>query len=160
MQTDYLIMGVGNSLRGDDGAGWALATQLAAVLTAGGASVQVRMVRQLLPELAAEISELAPKTLVVADCNAQARTADLHRLEDEPADKGVGSHGLTPRRLLALAVRLYEFSGAGWLATVPGLHFAHGEGLSAATEEAIAAAAPQMAAHLAAQAADPFASQP
>lgn len=160
MQTDYLIVGVGNLLRSDDGAGWALARQLTAALTANGANVQERFVQQLLPELAAEVAELAPRALVVADCNAKAQAAELHRLEGNPAAGEIGSHGLTPRQLLALAVRLYEFGGAAWLATVPGSYFVHGEGLSEATEQAIAAAAPKLAAQLAAHTADSLAGEP
>ena len=157
MQTDYLIVGVGNTLRGDDGAGPALAERLAGALRKSGAHVRVRCVQQLLPELAAEVAELAPAALVIADCQADAQASALRRLEGNPAAQGVGSHGLTPDHLLALAVRLYEFGGAGWLATVPGVDFAHGEGLSERTQQAIVAAAPDMADQLMAQPAEQLA---
>ena len=158
MQTDYLIVGVGNTLRGDDGAGPALAERLAAALRESGARVQVRQVQQLLPELAAEVAELAPAALVIADCQAGAQASALRRLTGELAAQASGSHGLTPDYLLALAVRLYEFGGAGWLATVPGVDFAHGEGLSGGTQRAIAAAVPDIARQLMAQGAEQLAS--
>ena len=156
MPTDCLIIGVGNSLRGDDGAGWVLAEQLAAqlstILAASGAesdaAVQVRLVQQLLPELAAEMADLEPKVLVIADCAAGAKTARLQRIEQTAAGEPLDSHGLTAGQLLAFAVRLYEFSADAWLATVPGFNFAHGAGLSDATAAAIAAAAPAMSARL------------
>lgn len=155
MPTDYLIIGVGNSLRGDDGAGWVLAQQLGDALAAGGAernadrgaTVQVRLVQQLLPELAAEMAELAPAVLVIVDCAAGAEAARLQRIE-QAAPELLDSHGLTAGQLPALAVRLYEFRADAWSATVGGSNFAHGEGLSAATAAAIAAAVPVMAAQL------------
>lgn len=151
MPTDYLILGVGNCLRGDDGAGWALANHLSSTLAGRGAAVQVRLVQQLLPELAAEVAELAPTVLVVTDCDAQGGEARLRRLEQPAAAEPLSSHGLTASQLLAFTLRLYEFNADAWLATVPGTDFAHGAGLSAATQAAIAAAVPAMLAQLLAQ---------
>ena len=152
MSTDYLIIGVGNSLRGDDGAGWVLAEQLGSDLAARGANqgvtVQVRLAQQLLPELAAEIAELAPAVLVIADCAVGAEEVRLQRIEQAAPGEPLDSHGLTAAQLLAFAVRLYEFRADAWLATVPGANFAHGAGLSDATTAAIAAALPLMRAQL------------
>ncbi len=148
MSTDYLIIGVGNSLRGDDGAGWVLAEQLGRALAASGAAVQMRLVQQLLPELAAELAEMAPAVLIIADCASGAEAAQLQQIEQPAAGGPLDSHGLTAAQLPALAVRLYEFSADAWLATVPGFNFAHGAGLSDATAAAIAAAAPAMSARL------------
>jgi hydrogenase maturation protease len=150
MRTDYLIVGVGNTLRHDDGAGWVLAERLGAALIAHGDNVQLRLVQQLLPELAAEIAELAPMALIIADCTALAGSPPLQKLEHStPA--AAHSHGLTPAQLLAIMVRLYEFSGSAWLATVPGVDFAHGEGLSLSAEQAIQANLPLILAQLLAE---------
>lgn len=151
MPTDYLIVGVGNTLRRDDGAGWVLAELLQAALAARGACVQLRLVQQLLPELAAEIAEAAPAVLVVADCTAQSSNMYLQKLAYiAPADLPSHSygHGLGLAQLLAMTVRLYEFSGSAWLAAVPGHDFAHGAGLSSFTQQAINANLPHLVAQL------------
>jgi hydrogenase maturation protease len=145
--TDYLIVGDGNTLRGDDGVGWRLAGRLQAALAAHGAVVQLRLVQQLLPELAAEVAEIAPAVLVIADCAAQASGAALQKLCDD-RQAPAHSHGLTPAQLLAMTVRLYEFGGSAWLATIPGSAFAHGEELSRPAQHALDAALPSMAAQL------------
>ena len=54
----------------------------------------------------------------------------------------MGSHGLGAVELIELARRLYGYEGEAWLATVPGVDFDHGEGLSPATREAIDHLAP------------------
>lgn len=150
MHIDYLIIGLGNTLRGDDGAGWVLAERLSTGLAQSGSAVQVRKVQQLLPELAAEISELAPDMLLIADCTTRQETVQLRRLDNACVTGGhpFRSHGLAPAELLLLAQRLYEFSGDAWLVTVPAYDFPHGEGLSAGTARAIDVDAPTLLAEL------------
>lgn len=147
MQTDYLIIGVGNTLRRDDGVGVMLAQQLYVELCRRAAQTQLRLVQQLLPELAAEIAEIAPTVVLIADCAAG---DDPARLQPLAATKTIatGSHGLAAAELLALAVRLYEFGGSAWLVTVPGVDFAHGEGLSAIAQQAIDSCVSPIAAQL------------
>jgi hydrogenase maturation protease len=145
--TDYLIVGVGNTLRGDDGAGVVLAERLYAALTQRGVSAQLRLAPQLLPELAAEVAEIAPAVLVIADCAVGGGSAGLQLLAPVQMDTS-GSHGMAAEQLLALAVRLYEFCGRAWLATVPGINFAHGEGLTPAAQQAIDDSLPLMVAQL------------
>ncbi len=134
--TDYFIVGVGNALRSDDGAGLLLAEKLNAALRRRGAAAQLRLVQQLLPELAAEIGEVQPTTVVVADCSASAAAAAVRRLDDQ-SQAAWESHGLTASQLIVLANKLYGYSGIAWLVTVPGANFAHGENLSSTTQDAI-----------------------
>jgi hydrogenase maturation protease len=152
-----LIVGVGNSLRRDDGAGLLLAALLHAALEARGCAAELRLVPQLLPEMAEEIGELAPRALVLADCAAVDCAAGEQAGRFQPLVSSPGpqseepllaSHSLTPAKLLALAQRLYGFGGPAWLATVPGADFAHGEGVSAAAESAIAGLVPLAISHL------------
>ncbi len=56
--------------------------------------------------------------------------------------ESMGSHGLGAGALIELARRLYGFAGEAWLATVVGVDFDHGEGLSPATRQAIDQMAP------------------
>jgi hydrogenase maturation protease len=142
-----LIIGVGNVLRRDDGAGLLLAEAIGTALGARGCPVRMRQVQQLLPELAEEIGEMQPRTLIVADCAAagirdQDDVGSMRPLAATSPSAGVsipvlGSHGLAPGDLLALAQRLYQYRGDAWLVTVPGTNFDHGEGLTPKTEAAI-----------------------
>ena len=151
----YLIVGVGNTLRRDDGAGISLAEALAKAVRERGKVVEIRLLQQLLPEMAEEIGELEAQTVVIADCSAAATAGQPGSLERLlPREEGrrirsrrmgrlysegtaMGSHGLGAVELIELARRLYGYEGEAWLATVPGVDFDHGEGLSPATWEAI-----------------------
>jgi hydrogenase maturation protease len=146
---EYLIIGVGNTLRGDDGAGWLLAEAVGAALNQRGKRTQIRRLQQLLPELAAEIAEAQPHAQIFTDCSAGANdVGQISPLSSagaaETSGAAWGSHGLTPAQLLTLANRLYDYSGVAWLATVPGFEFGHGEGLSPATAHAIDYLTPQI----------------
>ncbi len=155
----YLIIGVGNTLRRDDGAGIWLAEAVAGALANRGKAVEIRLLQQLLPEIAEEICESKAQTVLIADCSTERneeqegwvqrllpaedgrriRRKRRRRLRSEggEGDRGMGSHGLGATALIEVARRLYGFGGEAWLATVPGVDFEHGEGLSPATRHAI-----------------------
>lgn len=149
----YLIIGVGNTLRRDDGAGIWLAEALAGALAEQGKAVEIRLLQQLLPEIAEEICEIKAQTVLIADCSEEGSDEQAGwvqrllpgedgrrgRLRSEAGeeDTGMGSHGLGAATLIEMARRLYGFAGEAWLATVPGVDFGHGEGLSHATQQAI-----------------------
>jgi hydrogenase maturation protease len=156
---DYLLIGVGNSLRQDDAAGLWLAQAVREALDGRGCTTQIRLVQQLLPEMAEEIGELKPHMVLVADCSADSdsatggsATGQISRLPaaDPPSTTSdvFGSHGLTATQLLMLARRLYGYTGEAWLATVPGSEFGHGEGLSPTTKRAIDHLTPQLIDHI------------
>ena len=67
----YLIIGVGNTLRRDDGAGIWLAEAVAGALAERGKAVEIRLLQQLLPEIAEEICESKAQTVLIADCSAE-----------------------------------------------------------------------------------------
>jgi Ni,Fe-hydrogenase maturation factor len=73
-----LIVGYGNSLRGDDGAGWHAATRLAADPRLTGARVLAR--HQLTPELAAEVASASLVVLVDATTDAPPGSVLLRRV--------------------------------------------------------------------------------
>jgi hydrogenase maturation protease len=151
---DYLIIGVGNSLRQDDAAGLWLAQAVHTVLDGRGCTTQIRLLQQLLPEVAEEIGELKPHTVLIADCSAESdsATGKIRRLQSADAagtiSGVIGSHGLTATQLLMLARRLYGYTGEAWLATVPGTEFGHGEGLSLTAKQAIDHLTPQLIDHI------------
>ena len=63
------VIGIGNTLRRDDGAGWLLAQALAATLEEAGCPVHLTLQPQLLPELAAEATELQPAQVIFVDAS-------------------------------------------------------------------------------------------
>lgn len=124
-----LLIGYGNSLRRDDGAGPALARALAARFE--NAAVRLLCPHQLSPELAWEISRPEVKTVLFADASAEpGGAAPLLRLLEAGGDGALLGHALGPGELLGLAEKVFGRRPPAWLAAVPGFDFGFGEGLS------------------------------
>lgn len=132
----WLIIGIGNTLRRDDGAGWLLAERLAAWLRATKVAVELLCVQQLTPDLAEEIAESPASAIIFADVSVSAAAAQVAPLT-AAATAAAGSHQLSPAMLLLLCETLYDRRLPAWLATVPGVDFGHGEGLSLVAEEGL-----------------------
>jgi hydrogenase maturation protease len=120
-----LVIGYGNTLRGDDGLG---PHTVAAVAALGLPGVRTRIVQQLLPELAAELAEVrcaifVDAQFVPADDAVQVTTIG-------PAPAAAMAHTADPSGLLALSQTLYGRAPEAWLVTVPGRDFDLGERLS------------------------------
>ena len=117
-QGSPLVIGIGNSLRGDDGVGALLAEQV------GGRSVQ-----QLTPELAAELAELEAVLFIdawLAPAGAAPRITAISL-----AAGAAESHRLEPAQLLAISQALYGRAPAAHLLQVPATRLEHGTTLSA-----------------------------
>ena len=124
-QGSRLVIGIGNSLRGDDGVGALLAEQV------GGRSVQ-----QLTPELAAELAELEAVLFIDAWLAPAGATPRL--VEVIPAAAGApDSHRFEPAQLLAISQALYGRAPAACLLHVPAHAFEHGTTLSAELQAAL-----------------------
>jgi hydrogenase maturation protease len=125
-----LVVGYGNSLRRDDGAGATLAERLAAYWQAQGTPVRLRIVTQLTPELAADLAADGVAAIVFAD--AAYISADAIRIE--PVSSSVASpsmgHHLDPAALLLYTALVYHRHPPAWLVSVPGVDFGYGEGFS------------------------------
>lgn len=132
-----LIVGIGNSLRGDDGAGPAMARALAAALE-GKAAVRLLVLHQLAPEVALDLAQPDVQAAIIADAAADRAPGELHTARLYPAaEDAPSSHHVAPALLLAMAQALYGSSPAAWLVTVGGAEFAHGEGFSPAVAAAL-----------------------
>jgi hydrogenase maturation protease len=129
-----LVIGYGNELRRDDGAGPRVCRELEARGTAG---VQVRIVHQLTPELA---ELLAGARMAVFVDAAAGKGAVCSRPVTEPAGGSALGHTGNPAWLLGLAEAAFGRRPPAWLVTVPGEDFAFGSGLSAAAESYLPAA--------------------
>lgn len=131
-----LLIGCGNSLRRDDGAGPLLARRL------GGRcrrrDLELIACHQLTPELAPLLADPRIKAAIFADAALPGRGAEttgplLRPIAEEPVPTLLG-HRLSPASLLALAARLYGRRPPAWLVTIPGEDFGFGNGLSDAAE--------------------------
>lgn len=140
-----LLVGIGNPLRRDDGAGPALAAVLAPLLELTlQRPARVLAVQQLAPEHAVEIAGAGVEAVLVCDASLrEPGRAAFHWARLDPwADDGARlTHELTPVALMAYATLLLP-AGAGlppaWIVTAAAHDLGHGEGLSAETEAALA----------------------
>lgn len=149
-RSQALVIGIGNRLRSDDGAGIRVAEAIEAQPTGG---MQVVICDQLTPELAERISQaravLFVDALVVdpplgeaSDAMAHSpSTAQLQPLEAS-TQGDPGGHALTPPRLLALSAALYGPCPPAWQLLIPGEQWQVGDQLSARTAAACRNAIP------------------
>jgi hydrogenase maturation protease len=125
------IIGCGNTLRRDDGAGIALAHTLAALWEAAAVPTLLIVETQLLPEMAAIVAAEGVEAVVFVDAGVGNRTQDIH-FEELFVDLPTASscHHVDPTTLLVYTGLLYDHYPRAWVVTVPGNDFAHGEGFS------------------------------
>ncbi|MDX2034683.1 MAG: hydrogenase maturation protease [Blastocatellia bacterium] len=131
-----LIIGYGNELRGDDGAGLAAARLLAESL---GEEVEVVSCRQLTPEL----SEAASRAELLLFLDAAAEAPGEVRVREIPAEATGAApaftHHLTPGQLLHLAQSLYGRAPRAFLITIGGESFDLADELSPTAQTALPA---------------------
>jgi hydrogenase maturation protease len=131
-----VVIGYGNTLRGDDGAGPAAAEAVAELELPG---VRVLAVQQLTPELAECIAGARMAVFV----DASAEQAERVTVESAPPRQGAETlgHVSDPGALLALAWALHGASPPAWLVRVPVTSFQFGESLSARASRGVTEAA-------------------
>lgn len=130
-----LVIGFGNPLREDDGAGHAVANRLGPPAVA---------VVQLTPELADRIARAMRVVFVDADRSGPAGWVTRRRLDPGKAEAAAFSHHATPEGLLAAAKVLHGRLPEAWLVTIGGERFGWGERLSPAVEAAVSAVAEEL----------------
>lgn len=117
-----LWIGLGNPLRRDDGAA------SAALDRVGGSEHWRRMDRmQLTPEIAAELAGFDRVVFIDADARegGQVLLEPVAEAAAEPL-----THHSTPGSIVALARRLFGFTGIAQICRIPAVDFGYGEGLS------------------------------
>ena len=131
-----LVLACGNTLRGDDGVGWAIAERLE-----GDSSlddVEVVVAHQLTPEMAEPIS--LAETVVFVDCSAVAPAGEVSVFPVAAASKDNASltHNVDPANLLALSREIFASAPhRAFAVTVGGKSFELKEELSEAVRLAI-----------------------
>jgi hydrogenase maturation protease len=100
-----LVVGYGNPLRSDDGAGPAVAATLAADPRLAGADV--RSAHQLTPELALDASRASLLVLVDAGVDEAPGEVSIRRLDPSEGGGGAWTHHVDPAGVVGLARELY-----------------------------------------------------
>ena len=135
-----LLIGFGNLLAGDDGAGPRVVEACAAAMP----EVDTIIVQQLTPELAEPISRSQQVVFVDAELGISAGSVRVRELV--PADTAAGplSHHFDPATLLACGRSLFGHCPPAHLVTVGGAEFGMGDKLSDTVRAALPSAIAQV----------------
>ena len=123
-----LVVGYGNPLREDDGAGWYVAGRIAERY---GDAAQVLRLHQLAPELSAEVAGV--DLVIFVDARADKLDLGLQVTRVEPVDAPARSHYCSPGAILAAAQTLFGRCPPGYLVSIPAHSFAYAERLTPQT---------------------------
>ena len=126
------MIGYGNTLRRDDGAGVLVAEEVERLALPG---VRVLTCHQLTPELAETVATAAEVVFVDATAEPQAGLK-LRQLSALPQASPL-AHAADPRGLLVLARELFGHAPRAWMLTLPAPDLGFGEGLSAEAEAGV-----------------------
>jgi hydrogenase maturation protease len=125
-QNNLLVIGYGNTLRGDDGVGPRVAEAVAELRLPG---VRTLICQQLSPEHAEPIARAG--TVVFVDAAVDAPNEVQFR-KLEPGDSSqLMTHVAYPRTMLALARDVFGHSPRAWWLTIPATNLEFSETLSA-----------------------------
>lgn len=127
------LIGYGNDLRSDDGAGQKIANLVA---TWGLENLRTYAVHQLMPELAEIISRVDAVIFVDAYPAAEETGVKVVELTASECSQGI-THSLDARSLLGLTQKLYDRLPQAWMVAVPAVNFELGESFSPVTESGI-----------------------
>ncbi len=135
MTTPLLVIGYGNTLRGDDGVGPRVAEAVDALHLPG---VRTLVCQQLSPEHAAHLAVVDDVVFVDASVDSP-REVLLRRLE--PGDSSqLMAHAADPRTMLALARDVFGHVPRAWWLTIPVERMEFSEELTTAAQQGCAEA--------------------
>ncbi len=133
---NFLVIGYGNTLRNDDGAGQVVAEKVANWNVPGLRSL---CLHQLYPELATEMAEV--ELVIFVDVYPAATTQPVKVSPLEPLSSNlIRSHFSDPRVLLNLTQSLYSCCPEAWWILIPGENFEVGDRLSSVAEKGVSQA--------------------
>jgi len=133
--TKILVIGYGNTLRGDDGVGPRVAEAVGKLNLPG---VQTLICPLLTPELADPISRAATVIFVDAAVDAQ-KTVQWRKLEPNETSQ-LMAHAADPRTMLALARDVFGHVPEAWWLTIPAVDLGFSEDFSPAVQRGFAEA--------------------
>jgi hydrogenase maturation protease len=135
MTPRVLVVGYGNTLRGDDGVGWQVADRLRADPRL--AAVAVKRCHQLTPELALDMSTAELVVLVDADEGLAAGTVAVAAVRRDTSARPRWSHHTDPAMLVAFTEELYGRTPRVVVVRCGVQSLDAGDGLSPAVEAAV-----------------------
>ncbi len=130
--TDLLVIGYGNDLRSDDGAGRAVAEMVSDLDLPG---VEVLTMSQLTPELSLEIAGRAK--VVFVDADVEASEVTVRQVTAGPPGDGVMTHHGDPATLLTLTAKVGPLPDEAVVISIPATSLEMGFELSPRTESAV-----------------------
>lgn len=145
-----LVIGYGNTLRGDDGVGYRAADM---VDSWGLPNVRSLACHQLTPELAADIAmadqviflDAQPSTLTPESLEpCQPLRLDQQLNPPSPATASFSAHHSRPESLMELAQQLYGCTAIAYIIPIPTRDFSYGEILSPLAAAGLAQALQQV----------------
>ena len=122
---DFLVIGYGNELRGDDGVGPKVAAAVEALHLTG---VRTLICQQLSPEHAEPVSQARLVVFVDAAVDAP-REVQFRKLEPAGSSQ-LMAHAADPRTMLALARDVFGHCPEAWWLTIPAGNTGFSEELS------------------------------
>lgn len=132
-----LVIGYGNTLRGDDGVGQWVAEMIELWQEEENLeNLRSHSYHQLTPELAADLANT--QTVIFVDAcvgETLSQTVTVEALEVEELDTLRLGHDVTVRSLLTLTLTLYKTCPQAWLVSIPGFNFELGETFSPQTQQ-------------------------
>lgn len=124
-QTNLLVIGYGNTLRGDDGVGPRVAETVGGL---GLPGVRTLICQQLSPEHAAPIS--LAQTVIFVDASVDApKEVQLRRLTPNDSSQLL-AHAADPRTMLALSRDVFGHVPEAWWLTIPAVNLEFSEALT------------------------------
>ena len=124
-QTNLLVIGYGNTLRGDDGVGPRVAEAVGGLRLPG---VRTLICQQLSPEHAAPIS--LAQTVIFVDASVDApKEIQLRRLTPNDSPQLL-AHAADPRTMLALSRDVFGHVPQAWWLTIPAVNLEFSEALT------------------------------
>ena len=117
---ETLVIGYGNTLRADDGAGPAVIEKLTSLLPRR-ISQKVKLIacEQLIPELSVDIAPCKRIIFIDASLALPAGRISVTPIHEEPCDMRMG-HYTTPGTVLAMAQSAFGVCPRAWLAAIGG----------------------------------------
>lgn len=140
---ETLIIGYGNTLRSDDGAGQAVAEAIANRALPGVRSLSVH---QLTPDLAADMATVDRVLFVDAVLSRDdvPPRVQIQPLDPQSPNNSLGHH-CDPRSILAFSGLLFDRIPDAYWVWIPAVNFEFGETFSEVTQRAIDVAVNQIA---------------
>jgi len=135
IETEWLVIGYGNTLRGDDGVGPRVAEAIGHLRLPG---VRTLICPLLTPELADPISRAG--TVIFVDAAVDAPTEVQWRRLEPNATTQLMAHAADPRTMLALARDVFGHTPQAWWLTIPAVDLSFREEFSTAAQGGFAEA--------------------